>query len=124
MGKIKKKILLIDDDENCLIATKDLLEEEGYEVITHQNAFGSTNLIREVQPDLVLLDINMPALSGDTLLSVFRLNEKTKDVPIVFYSSNDEDSLRKAVSEHGVRGYICKGDIFVLKKKVAYYLSP
>ncbi|HCC68844.1 MAG TPA: response regulator [Nitrospiraceae bacterium] len=119
-----KKIIIIDDDERHLIATKELLEEEGYEVITHKNAFGSTNLIREVQPDLVLLDVNMPALSGERLSSLLLSNKITKHVPLVFYSSNDEDSLRRSVSEYGVKGYICKGDIFELKRKVAYYLSP
>ncbi|MBI3377828.1 MAG: response regulator [Nitrospirae bacterium] len=120
---MKKKILIIDDDVKHLITTREILEEEGYEVITHQNAFGATNLIGSIQPDMVLLDINMPALSGDRLSGLLLSKHKTKDVPIVFYSSNDEDSIRKAVSEHGVKGYICKGDIFELKKKVAYYLS-
>ncbi len=124
MERIKKKILVIDDDERHLIATKELLGDEGYEVIIHHNAFGSTNVIRELQPDLVLLDVNMPALSGDRLSSLLLSNEKTKDIPIVFYSSNDEDSLREAVVKHGVSGYISKGNIFELKEKVAYYLSP
>ncbi len=119
----KKKILIIDDDERHLTCIRDLLEEEGYEVIIHQYAFGATNLIKTLRPDLVLLDINMPALSGDRLSSLLLSNDKTRNVPIVFYSSNDEDSLRKAVSDYGVRGYICKGDIFELKKKVARYLS-
>lgn len=65
----------------------------------------------------------MPGLSGERLSELLLSNSNTKNVPIVFYSSNDEDSLREAVSEHGVKGYICKGDIFELKKKVAYYLS-
>ena len=120
---MKKRILVIDDDAKHLITTREILEEEGYEVITHHYAFGATNSVREHQPGLVLLDVNMPALSGERLSKVILSNERTKDIPIVFYSSNDEDSLRKAVSEHGVKGYICKGDIFELKKKVAYYLS-
>jgi PleD family two-component response regulator len=123
MERIKKRILIIDDDERHLISAKVILEEEGYEVITHYGGFGATNVVKEVQPDLVLLDINMPALSGDKLSSLLLSNDKTKNVPIVFYSSNDEDDLRRAVLEYGVKGYICKGDIFVLKKKVAFYLG-
>lgn len=123
MERIKKKILIIDDDEKHLITTKALLEEEGYEVITNYGWFGTTNVVREIQPDLVLLDINMPALSGDKLSSLLLSNDKTKNVPIVFYSSNDEDSLRKDVSKYGVKGYICKGNICELKKKVASYLG-
>ncbi|MCL4537336.1 MAG: response regulator [Nitrospirae bacterium] len=123
MERTKKKILVVDDDERHLVTAKELLEDAGYEVITHYNWFGSTNVIKRLQPDLILLDINMPALSGDALSEILRGNSRTKDVPIVFYSSNDEDSLRKAVSECGVRGYICKGDVFDLRKKVAAYMS-
>lgn len=122
MEKIKKKILVIDDDERHLITAKDLLENAGYEVITHYSWFGSTNAIKHVKPDLVLLDINMPALPGDELSVILRSNGKIKDVPIVFYSSNDEDSLRKAAFEYGVRGYICKGDVRDLRRKIAIYL--
>jgi CheY-like chemotaxis protein len=65
----------------------------------------------------------MPALSGTGLSSLLLSNSGTKNIPIVFYSSNDEDSLRKAVSEYGARGYISKGNIYELKRKVAYYLE-
>ncbi|MDI6727593.1 MAG: response regulator [Thermodesulfovibrionales bacterium] len=123
MGRTKKKILVIDDDEGHLVTTKELLEDAGYEVITHYNWFGSTNAIKNLKPDLVLLDINMPALPGDELSVILRSNSKIKDVPIVFYSSNDEDSLRKAASEYGVRGYICKGDVCNMRRKIAVYLS-
>ncbi len=123
MEKMRRKILVIDDDERHLITAKGLLEDAGYEVITHFSWFGSTNAIKSLEPDLVLLDINMPALPGDELSKILSSDSKTKNVPIVFYSSNDEYSLRKAVSECGVRGYICKGDVFDLRKKVAAYLS-
>ena len=123
MEKAKNKILFIDDDERHLVAAKELLEAEGYEVVTHLGWFGSTNMVKDIQPDLVLLDVNMPGLSGDRLSSLLLSNYYTKNVPIVFYSSNDEDSLRKTVAEHGVKGYICKGDIRELKRKLAYYLD-
>ncbi len=119
----KKIILVVDDDMKHLLTAKDLLEDMGYEVRMHQFAFGVTNVVRETQPDLILLDMNMPGLSGERLSKVLLLNEKTKEIPIVFYSSNDEDSLRRAVVEHGVKGYIAKGDIFDLRNKVAQYLG-
>ncbi len=118
-----RKIMVIDDDEKYLIATKELLEEEGYDVITYQHGFGATSAVRANRPDLVLLDINMPALSGENLASIILRNDHAKHVPIVFYSSNDEDSLRSSVLKHGVRGYICKGDVAELRKKVLRYLS-
>lgn len=119
----KKMILVVDDDIKHLLTAKDLLEDMGYEVRMHQFAFGVTNVVKEAKPDLVLLDMNMPGLSGEKLSRVLLTNGRTKHVPVVFYSSNDEDSLRKAVAEHGVMGYISKGDLFDLRKKVALFLG-
>ena len=76
-------------------------------------------MVKKAKPDLVLLDMNMPGLSGEKLSKVLHSKARTRDIPIVFYSSNDEDSLRRAVAECGVKGYIAKGDIFDLRKKVA-----
>jgi CheY-like chemotaxis protein len=118
-----KKILIIDDDDRHLLTARELLEEEGYLVVTHNTGFGATNLIRSLSPDLVLLDVNMPALSGDKLAAVIKSRVATENIPVVFFSSNDEDSLRKSVHQAKASGYICKGNIMELKKKVAYFLS-
>jgi len=119
----KKTVLVVDDDEMHLYTTKELLQDERIEVLTHKNGFGVTNLVRELKPDLVLLDINMPALSGDSLAALLLANGNTSGVPIVFHSSNDEDSLRGLAKTHGVRGYICKGDVAGLRNKVNQYLQ-
>lgn len=124
MNKTGKKILVVDDDKKHLIAVKEILEVEGHDVYTHDQAFGSTALAITLNPDLILLDINMPGLSGDALSKIMRSHFSILKTPIVFYSSNDEDSLRQMVRLHQVRGYICKGDIFGLREKVANYLNP
>jgi CheY-like chemotaxis protein len=120
---VRKKILIIDDDERHLIAAKEILEEEGYNVVVQNGFYGITNLVAKLRPDLLLLDVNMPGLSGEMLSPLLLANNRTKDVPIVFYSSNDEDSLRNSVQKYGVAGYICKGDILDLRKKVAKHIS-
>ncbi len=116
--KKRKKIMIIDDSEEVLQVTRELLEHEGYDVVTHRNALGATSAIRANDPDLVLLDINMPALSGESLAPLLRSNAHTNRVPILFYSSNDEDSLLESVTRFGVAGYICKGNIPELRHKV------
>lgn len=119
----RKKIMVIDDDEQLLMITRELLEDAGYDVLTHRYGFGASSAVRASQPDLVLLDINMPALSGEKFAGIIQANEHTKHVSIVFYSSNDEDSLASSVAKYGVRGYICKGNIVELRRKVAAYLE-
>jgi two-component system OmpR family response regulator len=115
-----KRILVIDDDAKHLMTVKEILETEGHDVYTHNKPFGSTQLARTLEPDLILLDVNMPGLSGDTLARLLRSHS---EAPIVFYSSNDEDSLRQMVRFHKVNGYICKGDLYGLRVKVADYLA-
>jgi len=122
MTESKGRILIIDDDAAHLDSTRGILEAEGYEVATHPRAFGATNIVRDIEPDLVLLDVNMPGLSGEHLYDVFRANDKTRDVPVVFYSSNDEDSLRASVARLGAHGYICKGNPGNLRTRLARYM--
>ena len=116
--KDKKKVLVIDDEDMHLYTAKGLLESDHIDVITHKGSFGATNSIRNVHPDLVLLDINMPALSGENLVSLIKPFCVVTKTPILFSSSNDESKLRELVALHGVQGYICKGDIAELRYKV------
>jgi CheY-like chemotaxis protein len=122
MQNKKKKVLVVDDDEMHLYTTKELLQNNLIEVSTHKNWLGVTNRVREFEPDLVLLDINMPGLSGDKLSTIIKPYCDATRTPIVFHSSNDEESLRELVENHGVSGYICKGNIIDLRSKVNRYL--
>ena len=117
------RILIIDDDEAHLASTRGILEAEGYEVFTQSQPFGSTNAVIRLKPDLVLLDVNMPALSGDRLAEVLRANSNTRDVLVVLHSSNDEDHLRTTARRLGLDGYICKGSPTSLRTKVAGLIS-
>ena len=119
----KKRVLIVDDDDMHLYTTKELLQSDLISVSTHKNWLGATNRVRDFDPDLVLLDINMPGLSGDKLSEIIKPYCDSIHAPIVFHSSNDEDSLRELVKKHGVSGYICKGNIVDLRSKVNQYLK-
>ena len=121
MRNSKKKILVVDDDDLHLYTTKELLQDEHWEVMTYKsnNGIGVTTFVKDTQPDIILLDVNMPGLSGDQLAKLLRW----RNAPFIFYSSNDEESLRESASKYGARGYICKGEIAELKNKVKHYLE-
>jgi CheY-like chemotaxis protein len=114
-----RRILIIDDDETHLVVTKELLEEDGYDVQTHATPFGATERVMRSEPDLVLVDVNMPALSGEGLVSVLRRRAWAHRVRILLHSSNDEEALRDAAARLGIDGYVCKGDPAQLRRKVA-----
>lgn len=114
----RKKVLIIDDEEMHLYTAKGLLESGSIEVVTYRGSFGASNCVKSSRPDLVLVDVNMPALSGDNLVTLIKPFCREMGIPILFYSSNDEGSLRDLVAIHGVQGYVCKGDIPMLRHKV------
>ena len=119
----KKKILLIDDSPVDLEAARELLELDGYEVYTHQSSFGATNTIMTCRPHLILMDINMPGLRGESLSEIVRSYHEIQDIPIVFLSSDDEGYMRQLVRQSGNAGYIRKGNPAELREKVRIFLK-
>ena len=105
------RILVIDDDTQALQTARLLLTQAGYEVVTYNGYFNRLNFVVEQRPDLVLLDVNMPFLSGDELLALFKEHAELRKVPVVFFSSNDETSLRLMTVRAGALGYISKSDM-------------
>ncbi|MFA5224929.1 MAG: response regulator [Candidatus Omnitrophota bacterium] len=84
----KKKILIIDDEENfCNLVKKNVEKTNGFEVYTATNGDDGIKLIKEIKPDLILLDIIMPGLDGGDVVSLIRGDESIKDTPIVFLTS-------------------------------------
>ncbi len=103
------KIFVLDDDENACQLVKQVLTKAGFDVMAQTKAIGATNNIKNFSPDLILLDVMMPALSGDSLVEIiYRL---VKPAPkIVYYSNKSDQDLRELVEKTGVDGYICKVD--------------
>jgi DNA-binding response OmpR family regulator len=88
-----KKILIIDDDINDLETIKLVLEKENYDVKTSDNGADALDLIKNEKPDLVLIDIKMPTLSGYDLLRLLRerLNHKVKMIYVSIIPQSDVD---------------------------------
>ena len=120
---MKKRILVVDDDPRLLEITRELLELEGYVVRTQVSPFGTSRAAIEFAPDLILLDVNMPGLSGDRLAAILLGDQGDEQRRVLLYSSNDEDSLRNAAARVGTAGYVCKGDAFTLRRRVREQLA-
>jgi len=118
-----RRILVVDDDQLHLLTTAELLEDEGYEVLVQGSPFGATERIMATRPDVVLLDVNMPGLSGESLLPLLKARAQTRATPVVLLSSNDESALRAAALRLGADGYACKGDLPGLRR-VLQRLAP
>jgi two-component system NtrC family response regulator len=115
-------ILIVDDEKNYLLVLKELLGEEGYEVITAQSAAEALSIFQEMELDLVITDMKMPRMSGMELLSV--LKEKDPHLPVIMMTAYG--TVEKAVEamKKGAYDYIIKPfDNEILKKTVVKALA-
>src|SRR5687767_8060865 len=98
MPKKTWSILIVDDDELVLEILRERLESEGFHVITHNQPIGTSTVILANKPDVVLLDISLPGLSGAALsrLPVLR------STPIIYHSSKRQEELDRLVKENNV----------------------
>lgn len=105
---MKPRIMMVDDSDVALEWMRTNLHPCGVEVLTSNTPFGTHALVLQNRPDLVLLDVAMPGLSGDMLCSMLKKNPKTRDTTVVLYSQLPEDELRQLARDSGADGYIKK----------------
>jgi CheY-like chemotaxis protein len=103
------RILVIDDSDSAVLKVKDVLGRAGYEVEGLELIIHLPNLVRTDPPDLILLDLSMPALSGINVASFIR-RYQSRPIPIVLYSSRDADELAEVAMELGAVGFVQKGE--------------
>jgi CheY-like chemotaxis protein len=106
--KLKKKVLVIDDNEAILVVTKGMLEND-YNVTTVTSGAAAMKLfLKGFIPNLVLLDVYMPEMSGwNTLIKIRKICESRKTRIAIFSSSEDPEGMAK-VKEFGAVDYIHK----------------
>lgn len=95
---MKGRILLVDDNEAFLDSTKDVLEDEGYDVVTASNGADAIRHVETRPFDLVLMDIKMPGLSG--IDAFVEIKKRTPDIKVIMCTAYIvEASIRKALAE-------------------------
>jgi two-component system, OmpR family, response regulator len=118
------KILVIDDSVLALEFAKATLESLGYEVETNPSPFGTQSIIQTKKPDLVLMDVDMPAIKGDALCTLIKKNPRMAGTRVVLYSSIEELELARLAKECKADGFIHKtGDPAVLREKLERLLG-
>jgi DNA-binding response OmpR family regulator len=101
------RVLVVDDDPLQLDLVQRGLRSFGFEVMVSASAIGVSNSIRSFGPHVVLIDVEIPALSGDRLLVLARKNAPA-GTRFILYSAVDESTLRRLAMEAGADGWISK----------------
>ena len=103
-----RTILVIDDNAVVLEATRATLEQAGFRVVTLDRATGAVVTVLSERPDLVLLDVNMPNMTGESLVDVLSRTRSTRGTMVVLYSSLPANALRMKAFATGAHGFIQK----------------
>ena len=100
-----KKILIIEDDESVRSELKELLSNAGYEALILDHYTNMLEDILSIQPDLILLDINIPYMNGEMLLKNLR---KESDIPVIMVTSKNTEIDEVLSMSYGADDYITK----------------
>lgn len=112
-----KKILICDDDRDILEMLEIILEDSGLDIFTEPDSTILVERIEENMPDLLLMDLWMPVITGDEILKTLRSNDGIKNLPVIIMSAAQDGKL--IATEAGADDYISKPfDIDVLIAKV------
>jgi CheY-like chemotaxis protein len=103
-----KKILIIEDNEQNLILMRDILTFHGYEVIEANNGKEGVKIARELIPDLILMDIQMPVMDGFTAIKILKNDPVTRDVRIIGVTSYAMKGDREKILASGFDSYFSK----------------
>ena len=103
-----KLILIVEDNDKNLKLVRDVLQVKGYETIESGTAEDGIVLARERNPDLVLMDIQLPGMNGIEALKVLRADASTARIPVIAVTASVMQQDRNLITEAGFDGYIGK----------------
>jgi DNA-binding response OmpR family regulator len=105
---MQKEILIVDDEPGVAVAIQFLMEQQGHRVLVAERGEDALELIYKYNPDLILLDIMLPGISGWEVCEIIRLNPNYRNVKIVFLTARSADvEIAKGLAL-GADAYITK----------------
>lgn len=104
----KKSILVVDDEQDLLDLIEYNLKQEGFKVFTADSGAKGIEMAKEHHPDLVLLDLMMPGMSGYEVCETLRSNTSTQSTPIIFLTAKDDEASEIEGLNKGADDYITK----------------
>lgn len=101
-------ILIIDDDQNILILVAEYLESEGFTTIQATNGIEGLRQLEIHNPQLVILDVNMPELDGMQTCRMIRANEKFQNIPVLMLTARSDIQDMIEARRMGATDYLTK----------------
>ncbi len=102
---MKKRVLIIEDNERNLELESDLLMEAGFEVLQARDAAGGLEAVRRQKPDIIILDIRLPDIRGFELIKLLHQDKDACSIPVVFVTASVVGQEAEEVSKIIPQGY-------------------
>lgn len=105
------KVAIIEDDQAISQMYRIKFEAEGYEVETAENGKLGLELVEKMKPDMILLDLMMPEMTGDQMLQQLRKQDWGKEMRVIILTNMGEQEAPPILKELGVRKFIVKAEM-------------
>lgn len=103
-----RKILIVDDTQTDRAHLERIVSEAGHQPLLAENGVMALERARRDQPDLILMDINMPEVDGFAATRMLKADESTRNIPVVFVSGKNQKADMAWGQMLGARGYVTK----------------
>ena len=105
---MKKKILLVDDEQDILTVISTRLSVMGYDVVCAADGQEALEAARRDSPDLILLDLMLPELDGDKVCRMLKSDKAYEQIPIIIFSAKASAADKKLATEAGANAFLAK----------------
>lgn len=107
----KYKVAIVEDDQAIAMMYRMKFESEGYDVETAANGKLGLALAEEMKPDIILLDLMMPEMTGEEMLEALRATTWGKDIKVIILTNSGQEQAPPKIKELGVEAYIVKAEM-------------
>ena len=124
MDTRKRKILLVEDDTALASVYRSRLELEGFDVCEANNGEDALSLAVSEHPDLILLDVMMPKISGFDVLDILRNTPETTNIRVIMLTALSQPKDKERAEQLGVDDYLVKSQVVIgdVVERVRYHL--
>jgi CheY-like chemotaxis protein len=111
MSMNPKRVLLVEDDRFLRRACEKSLQQQGFTVSTAPDGEEALRAIHADPPDIILLDLLMPKVSGFEVLKDIRSDEKTRSIPVIILTNSSKETDIREIQSLGVTAYLVKANL-------------